>query len=82
MSTQDKLVKWKLFDLSGALQSEEERYKKCFLYQFSINNLKNGCDDLGEEITRSNFIGDEFGYTVTTSPLIAYARALENDNWK
>ena len=68
-----------LLKITFSKQFEEERYKKYFLSQFALNNLKNVCDDLGEEMTKFKFIGDEFGYTGTTSPLIAYARALEND---
>ena len=92
-SKENKLVKWTPFDLSGAFQSaknsieellfrnnlKKKDIKKYFLSQFALNNLKNVCDDLGEEMTKFKFIGDEFGYTGTTSPLIAYARALEND---
>ncbi|MBQ2801145.1 MAG: ketoacyl-ACP synthase III [Lachnospiraceae bacterium] len=93
LPTQDKLVKWTPFDLGGAFQSakisidellfrnnlKKTDIKKYFLSQFALKNIKNVCNDLEEELDKFKFIGDEFGYTGTTSPVIAYAKALENE---
>ena len=92
LSTQDKLVKWDEFDLRGAFYSakisieeilfrndlKKENIKKYFLSQFAVKNIENVADELGESMDKFVFIGDEFGYTGTTSPLLAYARAEEN----
>ncbi|MCM1183493.1 MAG: 3-oxoacyl-ACP synthase III family protein [Roseburia sp.] len=94
LSTQDKLVKWDNFDLSGAFFSakisieeilfrnnlKKENIKKYFLSQFALKNIENVAEELGESMDKFVFIGDEFGYTGTTSPLLAYARALENND--
>lgn len=93
LSTQDKLVKWDAFDLSGAFFSakisieevlfrnnlKKENIKKYFLSQFAIKNIKDVAEELGESMDKFVFVGDEFGYTGTTSPMLAYARAVEND---
>lgn len=93
LSTQDKLVKWDNFDLGGAFYSakisieeilfrndlKKENIKKYFLSQFALKNIETVAEELGESIDKFIFIGDEFGYTGTTSPMLAYARALENN---
>lgn len=93
LPTQDKLVNWTKFDLSGAFYSakvsiEELLYKnnlrkkdikKYFLSQFAWKSIQGVCKDLGEDIEKFTFVGDEFGYTGTTSPMLAYARALEKE---
>lgn len=93
LSTQDKLVKWDPFDLSGAFFSakisieellfrnnlRKENIKKYFLSQFAIKNIEGVAQELGESMDKFVFIGDEFGYTGTTSPILAYARAVENN---
>lgn len=93
LSTQDKLVNWTRFDLSGAFYSakvsiEELLYKnnlrkkdikKYFLSQFAWKSIQGVCKDLGEDIEKFTFVGDEFGYTGTTSPMLAYARSLEKE---
>lgn len=93
LSTQDKLVKWDPFDLSGAFFSakisieellfrnnlKKENIKKYFLSQFAIKNIKDVAQELGESLDKFVFIGDEFGYTGTTSPILAYARAVEDN---
>lgn len=93
LSTQDKLVRWDSFDLSGAFYSakisieeilfrnnlEKSHIKKYFLSQFALNNIKMVAEDLGESMDKFTFIGDEFGYTGTTSPMLAYARSIENN---
>lgn len=92
LSTQDKLVNWTPFDLSGAFHSakisidellfrnnlKKKDIKKYFLSQFAWKNIEGVCADLDEEIEKFKFIGDEFGYTGTTSPMLAYARAVED----
>ena len=91
LSTQDKLVKWTPFDLSGAFQSarisieellfrnnlNKSDMKKYFLSQFAWKNIEGVCNDLEEDIGKFKFIGDEFGYTGATSPMLAYAKAVE-----
>lgn len=93
LSTQDKLVKWTPFDLSGAFYSakisieellfrnnlEKKQIKKYFLSQFAWKNIVGVCEDLGEDISKFKFVGDEFGYTGTTSPMLAYAKSIEED---
>lgn len=93
LSTQDKLVKWTPFDLSGAFYSakisieellfknnlETKDIKKYYLSQFAWKNIEGVCADLGEDISKFKFIGNEFGYTGTTSPMLAYARSIEEN---
>lgn len=93
LSTQDKLVKWTPFDFSGAFLSakisieellfknnlKKKDIKRYFLSQFAWKSIKEVCEGLGEDIEKFVFIGDEFGYTGTTSPMLAYAKALENE---
>ena len=55
-----------------------------FLYYYlimekGVKNIENVAKELGESMDKFIFIGDEFGYTGTTSPMLAYARALENN---
>lgn len=93
LSTQDKLVKWTQFDLGGAFYSakisieellfrnnlKKSDIKKYFLSQFALKNIETVCQDLDEDFSKFKFIGDEFGYTGTTSPMLAYARTLEEN---
>lgn len=93
LSTQDKLVKWDSFDLGGAFYSakvsieeilfrnnlKKENIKKYFLSQFALKNIEGVAEELQEDISKFVFVGDEFGYTGTTSPMLAYARAVEED---
>ena len=93
LSTQDKLVKWDQFDLSGAFYSAKisiedilfhnnigkKDIKKYFLSQFALKNIESVANDLNEDISKFKFIGDEFGYTGTTSPMLAYAKAVEEE---
>lgn len=93
IKTEDKLVKWTNFNLDGAFYSakvsiEEVLFKnnltkkdikKYFLSQFSWNNIEYVCRELGEDIEKFMFVGDEFGYTGTTSPFMAYATAIEDN---
>lgn len=93
LSTQDKLVQWIPFDYSGAFHSAavsieeilfrnnltKKDIKRYFLSQFAWKSINEVCDELGEDISKFTFIGDEFGYTGTTSPMLACERAMEND---
>lgn len=93
LSTQDKLVKWDSFDLGGAFYSakisiedilfrnnlKKENIKKYFLSQFALKNIEGVAQELEESMDKFTFVGDEFGYTGTTSPMLAYARDLENN---
>lgn len=88
LTVQDKLVKWTEFNLDGAFYSakisiEELLFKnnllkrdikKYYLSQFAKKNLEYVCSELDEDISKFPFIGDEFGYTGTTSPFLAYAK--------
>lgn len=94
LSVKDKLVKWVNFNLDGAFYSakvsieeilfknnlSKSDIKKYYLSQFARKNIEYVCDELEEDINKFMFIGDEFGYTGTTSPILAYARSLENED--
>lgn len=89
----DKLVQWIPFDYSGAFHSAtvsieeilfrnsltKKDIKKYFLSQFSWKSIQGICEELDEDIDKFTFIGDEFGYTGTTSPMIACAMAMDNE---
>ena len=53
--------------------------KKYFLSQFAKKNIDSVCEQLKEDPDKFVFIGDEFGYTGTTSPILAFAKTLENN---
>lgn len=88
---EDKL-EWIPFDYSGAFHSAsisieemlfrnnltKDEIKKYFLSQFSWTSIERVCEELREDIRKFTFVGDEFGYTGTTSPMLACARAMEN----
>lgn len=92
LSVKDKLVKWTNFDLGGAFYSakisieellfknnlSKKDIKKYFLSQFAKKNIEDVCNELEEDMEKFVFVGDEFGYTGTTSPILAYAKALED----
>lgn len=91
ISEVERLIQWDDFDLSGAFNSahisirdlmfrnnlKKTDIKRYFVSQFSLGNIKNICKDLDEDMDKFVFIGDEYGYTGSTSPLLAYARAVE-----
>ena len=93
LSVKDKLVKWTAFNLDGAFYSakisieellfknnlSKKDIKKYFLSQFAKKNIEYVCKELEEDPDKFVFIGDEFGYTGTTSPFLAYARTVENN---
>lgn len=94
LSVKDKLVKWTNFNLDGAFHSakvsieeilfknnlSKSAIKKYYLSQFAQKNIEYVCDELEEDINKFIFVGDEFGYTGTTSPILAFARSLENED--
>lgn len=93
MDIQDKLFRWTSFNFDGAFHSakisiEEIIYKnnltkkdikKYFVSQFAKASIKQICDEIEEDENKFIFVGDEFGYTGTTSPFLAFARAVENN---
>lgn len=96
LPTQDKLVKWTSFDFKGAFHSakisieevlfrnniKKEDIKKYYFSQLAWKNIVNASEDMEEDIEKFKFVGDEFGYTGTTSPMLAYAKSLENEELK
>lgn len=56
---------------------EKEDIKAFCLSQFSISNINKIRDDLKLKDEQMIYIGDEFGYTGTTSPLMALHAAME-----
>lgn len=93
LKIKDKLIKWIPFDLDGAFFSAKisiekllsrnnltkKDIRKYFVSQFAKKNLEQICFELDEEIDKFTFVGDEFGYTGTTSPILAFAKAEENN---
>lgn len=87
----DKLLEWLPFNTDEAFLSAKnaiERLlkenglskadvKKYFLSQFAKKNIDIICDQLEEDPEKFKFIGDEFGYTGTSSPFIALAKSVE-----
>lgn len=92
----DKLVEWVPFDTDDAFTSaknsieklvnengiEKKDIKRYFLSQFAKKNIDIIAEQLGEDNDKFTFIGDEFGYTGTTSPFLAFAKAIENGEIK
>ncbi len=91
LPTRDKLVQYGQFNFDGAFHSakisiEEMLFrnnlkktdiKKYFLSQFGWKNIQKVCEEMEEDINKFKFVGDEFGYTGTTSPMLAYSKSLE-----
>jgi 3-oxoacyl-[acyl-carrier-protein] synthase-3 len=89
----DKLVKWTPFNFDGAFYSAKisieellkrnnltkKDIKKYFISQFAKKSIEQICNETGETMDKFTFIGDEFGYTGTTSPFLAFARSVENN---
>lgn len=92
LKIKDKLIKWIPFNLEGAFFSAKisieellsrnnltkHDIKKYFVSQFAKKNIEQICFELDENIEKFTFIGDEFGYTGTTSPILAFAKSEEN----
>lgn len=90
----DKAVQWTNFSFDGAFFSAKitienllfrnsllkTDIKKYFVSQFSLANIKDICEHLEEDMSKFVYIGDDFGYTGTNSPFLAYARAVENND--
>lgn len=93
LNIQDKLVKWDPFSLEGAFYSakisieellfrnniSKQQIKKYFMSQFALKNIENVCKELEEDMSKFTFVGDKYGYTGTTSPMLAYANAVKNN---
>lgn len=52
--------------------------KRYFISQFALSNIKDICHELNEDMDKFVFIGDEYGYTGTTSPFLAFEKAVNN----
>lgn len=93
LPTRDKLVQYGQFDFDGAFHSakisiedilfrnnlKKTDIKKYFLSQFGWKNIEKVCEEMEEDINKFKFVGDEFGYTGTTSPMLAYAKSIEDE---
>ena len=93
ISIHDKLMEWIPFNFDGAFYSAKisiedilwknnltkQNIKRYFVSQFAKKSVEQICNELEEEIDKFTFIGDEFGYTGTTSPFLAYHRSVENN---
>ncbi|MCT4620991.1 MAG: ketoacyl-ACP synthase III [Marinisporobacter sp.] len=96
LPVEDKLVQWVPFNTDNAFISAKNSIekllvqnnltkkdvKKYFLSQFAKKNIDFIKDELKEEVHKFPFIGDDFGYTGTTSPFIALAKTLDNGELK
>jgi 3-oxoacyl-[acyl-carrier-protein] synthase-3 len=60
-------------------QLTKKDIKYYFLSQLSKKNIQRVQTELGEPIEKFIFIGNEFGYTGTSSPFIALHHAVENN---
>lgn len=90
LRTKDKLLQWKPFTSKGAFHSakisieqllwrnslEKKDIKYYFVSQFAKRSIEEICEDLGENMDKFIFIGDEYGYTGASSPFLAYERAV------
>lgn len=93
LEQKDRLVKWTNFNLGGAFFSakisieellfknnlNKKDIKKYFISQFAKKNIEQVCEELHEDMEKFVFIGDEFGYTGTTSPFLAFAKSVERE---
>ena len=93
LPTRDKLVQYGQFDFDGAFYSakisieeilfrnnlQKKDIKKYFFSQFGWKNIQKICEEMEEDINKFKFVGDEFGYTGTTSAMLAFARSLEEE---
>jgi 3-oxoacyl-[acyl-carrier-protein] synthase-3 len=90
----DKRIEWLPFNTDNAFLSAKnsiERLlrengltksdvKKYFLSQFAKKNIDVICDQLEEDNSKFKFIGNEFGYTGTSSPFIALSKSIEESD--
>jgi 3-oxoacyl-[acyl-carrier-protein] synthase-3 len=92
----DVHIKWIPFDgtcvIKPAVESMEEMIKKhnltkkdigayC-LSQFSYKNIQLIQEELQEDMNKMIYVGDEFGYTGTSSPFLALYRGIEQGKIK
>ncbi|WP_143315936.1 ketoacyl-ACP synthase III [Clostridium sp. HBUAS56017] len=96
LQVKDKLVTWIPFNFDGAFYSAKisieellERnnltkkdIKRYFISQFAKKSIEQVCNEMDEDINKFTFISNEFGYTGTTSPFLALARSIENEDIK
>lgn len=87
----DKRVEWLPFNTDDAFLSARDAIerlldehgltkgdvKKYFLSQFAKKNIDHICEQLQEDRSKFKFIGDEYGYTGTSSPFVAFNKSLE-----
>ncbi|MBC8059879.1 MAG: ketoacyl-ACP synthase III [Clostridiaceae bacterium] len=87
----DKLIQWLPFDTDEAFASavdgidrmvqdnglHKDDIKKYFFSQFAKKNIDMVREKLEVSEEKFPYIGDEFGYTGTTSPMITLAKTLE-----
>ncbi|SES97403.1 ketoacyl-ACP synthase III [Paenibacillus sp. NFR01] len=91
LSEYDKRIEWLPFDTDEAFISARNaiersladngltkaNVKKYFLSQFAKKNIDGICEQLGEDLDKFKYVGDEFGYTGTSSPFIALSKSIE-----
>lgn len=96
LSEDEKKVEWLPFDTDEAFISaknaierllkenglDKSDVKQYFLSQFAKKNIDIICEQLNEDIDKFKFIGNRFGYTGTSSPFIALARAINEGQIK
>lgn len=96
LPTRDKLVQYGQFDFDGAFHSskisieeilfrnnlQKDNIKKYYFSQFGWKNIQKICEEMEEDINKFKFVGDEFGYTGTTSPMLAFAKSVEANELK
>lgn len=92
----DKLFRIEQFDFDRAFYSavvsiqnvlfrnglNTKDIKKYFISQFALSNIKDICGHLDEDMSKFVYVGNEYGYTGTTSPFMAYERAVKNGELK
>ena len=61
---------------------QKDDIKKYYFSQFGWKNLQKICEEMEEDINKFKFVGDEFGYTGTTSPMLAFAKSVEANELK
>lgn len=91
VSKEDKMIQWIPFDGTAPVKVaiadierlldkhgiSKDKVKQYFFSQFSKKNIDLIAEGLNEEQAKFIYIGDEFGYTGTSSPFIALFAALE-----
>ena len=89
----ENMVSWIPFDADISVSSgitsikdileknsiDKSKIKKYFISQFSKSMADLISEALDEDVNKFKFIGDKYGYTGTTSPFIALADSLTNE---